>query len=164
MVQLSSEKRARELSSTIQSILDNGSMTVLEAQKLRGRMQFAEGQMFGRLGGLCMRAVTQHAFPFKTKKLESSTISALKRFQIFLEHSKPRVLKLTSDNVWKIFTDACYEPGSAEWICGLGGVLVDPLGHVVEFFSDQLSAEQISMLGASFKKTIIFEAELLALV
>ena len=127
-------------------------------------MQFAEGQMFGRLGKLCMRAVTRHAFPFKTKRLESSTVDALRTFKVFLAYAKPRVLKLTSDQVWKVFTDACYEPNSDNWICGLGGVLVDPNGRVVEFFSIQLTAERMTKLGADTKKTIIFEAELLGLV
>ena len=52
------EKRASELVSTINGILQKGSMTLIEAQKLRGRMQFMDGQLFGRLGKLCMREVT----------------------------------------------------------------------------------------------------------
>ena len=137
---------------------------MLESQKLRGRMQFADGQLFGRLGRLCMRAVTQHAFPFRGKQLEEPTKDALRRFAIFLQFSEPRVLQLTSDNVWKIFTDACYEPQSKTWICGLGGVLVDPFGNIKEYFSVQLTEQQRFDLGANVKKTIIFEAELLALV
>ena len=34
----------------------------------------------------------------------------------------------------------------------------------MEFFSTQLTSEHLLLLGADFKKTIIFEAELLALV
>ena len=50
------EKRTAELTEAIEAILARGTMTVLESQKLRGRMQFADGQLFGRLGRLCMRA------------------------------------------------------------------------------------------------------------
>ena len=158
------EKRTSELSTTIEDILSKGAMTVLESQKLRGRMQFADGQLFGRLGRLCMRAVTHHAFPFKGKWLEQHTKDALRRYCIFLKFAEPRTLQLTSDNVWKIFTDACYEPSSESWACGLGGVLVDPNGCVKEYFSLQLSEQQRNLLGANVKKTIIFEAELLALI
>ena len=158
------EKRTIELSEAIGAILSRGTMTVLESQKLRGRMQFADGQLFGRLGRLCMRAVTQHAFPYRGKQLGDSTKDALRRFAVFLKFSEPRVLQLTSDNVWKIFTDACYEPQSKNWVCGLGGVLVDPLGATKEYFAVQLSKQQQLDLGANVKKTIIFEAELLALV
>ena len=55
-------KRKAELSSTISDLLDKGTMSLNEAQKLRGRMQFMDGQLFGRLGRLCMKAVTDHAF------------------------------------------------------------------------------------------------------
>ena len=55
-------KRKAELLETINAILAKGTMTLTEAQKLRGRMQFMDGQLFGRLGRLCTRAVTDHAF------------------------------------------------------------------------------------------------------
>ena len=100
----------------------------------------------------------------KGSRLEEATRDALRRFTIFLKFSEPRVLQLTSDNVWKIFTDACYESQSKTWACGLGGVLVDPFGNLKEYFSVQLSEQQRLDLGANVKKTIIFEAELLALV
>ena len=67
------------------SKLSRGTMTVLESQKLRGRMQFADGQLFGRMGRLCMRAVTQHAFPFKSKQMSEHTKDAMRRFNVFLK-------------------------------------------------------------------------------
>ena len=48
-------------------------MTLLEAQKLRGRMQFMNGQLFGRLGALCMREVTNHAFLVDGIKFRNKT-------------------------------------------------------------------------------------------
>ena len=60
---------------------------------------------------------------------------------MFLEHSGPRVLELASTTVFHIYTDACYE-----------------------LFAVELSLEQTNLLGALHKKTIIFEAELLAIV
>eukprot|EP00434_Breviolum_minutum_P045067 symbB.v1.2.040330.t1/scaffold7117.1/size26037/2 len=50
------EKRAKELSETIQCFVKSGTMSLLESQRLRGRMQFADGQLFGRIGQLCLRA------------------------------------------------------------------------------------------------------------
>ena len=46
------EKRRAELIETISGILKCGSMTLVEAQKLRGRMQLMDGQLFGRVGRL----------------------------------------------------------------------------------------------------------------
>ncbi|CAL1147099.1 unnamed protein product [Cladocopium goreaui] len=161
---INTEKRITELTSAIEDISRKGRMTVLESQKLRGRMQFADGQVFGRLGKLCMKAITQHAFTGRGDKLEKPTVDALRRFVIFLNHAEPRSLELASDSVWTIYTDACYEPQRTDWVCGLGGVLVNLLGEKVAFFSMELSTEQRRALGAEFKKTIIFEAELLAMV
>ena len=161
---INTEKRIRELSDAIGDIIKKGKMTVLESQKLRGRMQFADGQVLGRLGKLCMKAITNHAFKNRGDKLEKQTVDALRRFTIFLNYAKPRSLELASDSVWTIYTDACYEPHRENWVCGLGGVLVNPLGNKVAFFSVELSAEQRNALGAGSKRTIIFEAELLAMV
>ena len=161
---INTEKRIKELSDTIGDLIGKGRMTVLEAQKLRGRMQFADGQVFGRLGKLCMKAISNHAFKTQTDQLGQTTIDAMRRFVIFLNYAKPRSLELTSDSVWTIYTDACFEPQRENWICGLGGVLVNPLGCKVAFFSVELSMEQRHALGSECKKTIIFEAELLAMV
>ena len=158
------DKRKAEPVETISSILKRGTLNVVESQRLRGRMQFMDGQLFGRLGKLCMRAITDHSFVKKQVKLDRSTRDALERFLVFLEHAKPRQLHANSGEAWFVYTDACYEPKDTSWPCGLGGVLVDPSGKVVSFFSICLQVQHMSSLGADSKKTIIFEAELLALV
>ena len=88
----------------------------------------------------------------------------MERFTIFLEHAGPRRLHITSGESWFIYTYACYEPGEGAWQCGLGGVLVGPTGATLSFFSVCLSKSQRDLLGAKLKRTMIFEAELLALV
>ena len=51
-----------------------------------------DGQIFGRLGRLCMRAITDHAFLKKHLKLDMATRKALHRFFIFLLHAEMRNL------------------------------------------------------------------------
>ena len=48
------EKRALELLDTISSVIQSGRMTKKEALRLRGRMQFASGQIFGRVAKRCL--------------------------------------------------------------------------------------------------------------
>ena len=84
------DKRSEELICTINAILSKGSMTLVEAQRLRGRMQFMDGQLFGRLGKLCMREVTNHSLTPNMTKLCKRTADAMRRFAIFLEHANPR--------------------------------------------------------------------------
>ena len=62
----------------------------------------ADGQVFGRLGRLCMRAVVPHAFPVKGEMLLDQTKDALRSFSMFLEQSGPRVLELASTAVFHI--------------------------------------------------------------
>ena len=135
-----------------------------DSQKLRGRMQFADGQLFGRLGRLRLRAVTEHAYSGKGPKIQTGCIQALQRFKDFLQHSPPRRIQRSSHKTWLVFTDACYEPTSTTWRCGIGGVIVSPDGTPYQAFSLSLSETQIETLGGSKKDTIIFEAELLAVV
>ena len=158
------EKRAKELSETIQCFVKSGTMSLLESQRLRGRMQFADGQLFGRIGQLCLRAVSNHGFSGKGPKIPTDCINALLRFQSFLNDNNPRRVMVSSAETFYIFTDACYEPTSGSWPCGIGGVIYNSYGVPLECFSLCLSREHIISLGGDDKETIIFEAELLALV
>lgn len=97
-------------------------------------------------------------------KLRNDCIQAMKRFRDFLCENNPRRIMNVSSNTWYVYTDACYEPTSTSWKCGIGGVIYDPSGTPVEFFSMCLSDLHIESLGGKTKETIIFEAELLALV
>ena len=55
-------------------------------------------------------------------------------------------------------------PVRVEWQCGLGGIIYNSNGAAVQAFSCCLFPDQIAALGGLVKKTIIFEAELLALI
>ena len=50
----------------VEGYLEAGSISKSKAQRLRGRLGFAEGQVFGRKGGLARKRLTQHvhALPF----------------------------------------------------------------------------------------------------
>ena len=49
------EKRQLELCQLIDSILASRTLSSADALKLRGRLQFADGQLFGRIGKLCFK-------------------------------------------------------------------------------------------------------------
>ena len=63
-----------------------------------------------------------------------------------------------------LFTDASFNPEDALWPCGLGGVLCDETGTQVAAISISLTKHDLEVLGYPAKSTVIFEAELLALV
>eukprot|EP00438_Fugacium_kawagutii_P022858 Skav220542 [mRNA] locus=scaffold1683:146141:148012:- [translate_table: standard] len=120
------KRRVEELVSTITGLLDRGKMTQHEAMSLRGRMQFAKAQIWGRA---------------------------------------PRTISHNWQLPWFIFTDASFQPDNVDTPCGLGGVLIDPCGRQVSAFSFVLDFKpHLEALGFPREKTVIFEAELLALI
>ena len=81
-----------------------------------------------------------------------------------MENPGSLVISLASSSNSFVLTDACFEPENESWKCGLGGILVDMMGRAAQYFSLCLSDEQIGDLGGSSKKTIIFEAEMVAVI
>ena len=158
------ESRITEVCAIIRTIVESGELSYKDAIRLRGRMQFADGQLFGRLGKLCLKSITEHSLNNSCKKVSSRCRSLLTMFCNMMESGKPRIISLASSSNWFIFTDACFEPDHPSWRCGLGGILVNMHGHAVQYYSLCLSDEQISSLGGAGKKTIIFEAEMIAVI
>ena len=54
------------------------------ALKLRGRLQFADGQLLGRVGRLCLKAVTKHAYGNTGAQLSGQCRAVLVRFSDIL--------------------------------------------------------------------------------
>ena len=158
------ERRIDELRNSLTSVLQSGFLTHKESLKLKGRLQFADGQLFGRLGKLCLKEVSNHAFCGASDKISSRCAQLLNVFREQLQVGPPREISKSTSNTWFLFTDACYEPSEASWPCGLGGVLVDNVGRSRAYFSHCLNKSHMVDLGADKKKTIIFEAELLAVI
>ena len=129
-----------------------------EAQRLRGRLQFATGQIFGRTSKLCLKALDDHV-RCGAQQLSSDSLRALSLFRQTLTQGFPRSIGRPAGQTLVLFTDAAYEITPAGPSCGLGAVL-----YTLAFFSHRLSPQHVERLGGSDKKTIIFEAELLAYV
>eukprot|EP00435_Cladocopium_sp_Y103_P070982 s116_g36.t1 len=79
-----SQKRVDELVSVIDQVLQTKLMTTHEAQVMRGRMQFAKAEIFGRAARLCLGAVTSHACSDPVPKVQDRTLSALNCFKASL--------------------------------------------------------------------------------
>lgn len=135
-------QRIAELTETISQILDSRKLTPQDALSLRGRMQFAHSQLWGRSAKLCLNAVTTHAYSEHGNNVCEKLAHFLEVFRDRLKTSKPRVATPAWDSPMFVFTDASFSPDDKRWPCGLGGVL----------------------LGFPGKSTVIFEAEMLALL
>ena len=84
--------RKLEISSLMSSVIEGGRLPRADALRLRGRLQFASGQHFGRLAKKALSIVTGHAYSSKNATLDVETISALKLFLSCLESQRPRAV------------------------------------------------------------------------
>ena len=155
------DKRILEVCDELEKTIRCAQIKGSEARKLHGRMVFADAQLFGRTGKRCMRVISQCSERL-VSKLDEGDLFFLKLFCDSLKSGPPRELRCQSVDQVLIFSDACYERDAREWKCGIGGVMHDPISNSWEFFSVEISDEQLMMLGESSKSQMIFEAETLA--
>ncbi|CAE7241857.1 unnamed protein product [Symbiodinium sp. CCMP2592] len=157
------EKRVLEVSATLRRAADDPALTQKDLSRIRGRMVFAGGQLFGRAGRLCVAALAGESCSTKAN-LSNDAKQAMLQFADLLEANWPRVLKDVSVDPVYVFTDASYSETSGGTFCGFGGVCFDHEGRPLGFFSEELSSFQKRLLGEGRSKTIIFEAELATIV
>ena len=140
-------KRISELSDTISSALKQGRLSSHEALVLRGRMQFARAQIWGRAPKLCLAANTAHAYGENDGSLSSHAKACLSAFLDSLVAARPREITAHWDLPSLLFTDASFNPDDSKWPCGLGGVLCDSTGKQLAALSISLTLEDFVFSG-----------------
>ena len=156
--------RRAEIAALITEVLQSGKMTRIMALRLRGRLQFASANIFGRVPKAALAMVTHHAYHSKSNAVDEATRLALGLHLSMLLQGRPREIKAAEQSCWFLQTDASYEPNEVEGTSGIGAVLFDPNGQPVAFFSAEVDGEVLrAMNPGGSKKNIIFECEFLAL-
>ena len=150
--------RVNEIASTIDKILADQMPSAAEMRSLRGRLVFAEAQIFGRLSGIHLRRLSKWEHVTGRSKLDDETRSSLCFIRDRVLTPDPRQILSEQGKVYHIYTDASYENGRA----GLGGVLYNSEGSMLSFFSCELNEALTAQLNPEGKKTIIYEMETLA--
>ena len=84
------EARKKELGEFIDKVVPTKKLSSVDALKLRGRMQFTAGQLFGRVAKTCLARVTNHAYRSSTSEASDALISSLILFKKFLLAQKPQ--------------------------------------------------------------------------
>lgn len=140
------DSRIEEVSAEIRRVLDAGSISQLEAHKLRGRMRFAESQIFGRTGKRCIGCLRDFSCR-RRSRITTSDALFLKLFASLLKSDVPREISIQHESSVVMITDACYDRESIDLVCGLGGVLVDNVQNLKLYFSCRFSEQQRVFLG-----------------
>ena len=112
------DSRKSDIAAYIDEVVRTGSLNKLDALKLRGRMQFASGQIFGRLAKKVLAVITGHAYGSSSPKLSSEVISSLVLYRNLLKVEVPRELELADQPFFSLMLRLSQTITSGELVWG----------------------------------------------
>lgn len=154
------EERVKELCESLDSILESKVLRRSEGERLRGRLQFASGQLFGRSARNTLRLLSKH-IAGNRQTISDDTANALSSLKQQLHLNVPR--KITgpmSDHV-HIYVDASFD---IDGYTGIGGVAYTSTGALIGFFSEQIPKSFLLAAMSTHQQTMIQELEMLSLL
>ena len=152
--------RVTELCEEIDSVLALGSLRKADGERLRGRLQFASGQLFGRSARNRLRTLSKHISSGRAALCDDTKL-ALCELRTQISHNIPRAISGKMADHVHVYVDASYDP---EGYSGVGGVFYDSSGQSCFFFSERVSAEFLLSVKKTGQKNMIQELEMLALL
>ena len=91
------QKRINKLKATMEQAISAKKLSPKCALVLRGRMQFAKSQIWGRSAKLCLAAITAHAYSGCGESLSDHAIACLQAFVSSLVAARPREITAAWD-------------------------------------------------------------------
>ena len=135
-------------------------MSLKEAEKLRGRLQWFETFAGGRVAQQALRSLSRMASTGrKSETLTASELSTIRFLRERVICAPPTRISATSLQTWLVFTDGACE-GEDMKTGSLGAVLISPCGVALEFISERVPDQWMQKF-LSLSKHPIFELELL---
>ena len=154
------EERVRELCEQLDYVLRARRLNKMDGEKLRGRLQFANGQLFGRSARNNLRILSKHIASGR-QSLCDETASALSCLHDqLLKNPSRKILGSMSDYV-HVYVDASFD---LDGYSGIGGVMYSSDGTVLDFFSEQITKAFILAAMGPDQQTMIQELEMMALL
>ena len=157
------EKRKTDVCGQVAEALDKKVLTQHAAASLKGRLGFAEGQLFGRGVKRLINELGKHALhPPKKNELQESTLRALQDVSERIEEAPPRLVDCHTDETCLMFTDAYFYSEAKEG--GIGGVLINKSGCITSWFGQKVSSTFCSSFMAEDQEQAIGELESFAVL
>ena len=141
--------RVEELKQALEALLLDRRAPAKLQERLRGRMLYAGGQLFGRLAKLCVQALRSCEAAGGLVSEEAAQELCPKSLPSLCIFS---LMRRTIEGL----------PGSQR--CGMGGILFDSSSRPLKYFSLELTRTQRESLGEGHASSSIFEAELCAAI
>jgi len=155
-------ERVQDDRATLARILASGRSSPTEARKLRGRLQYACSQTFGRSGAFAARLLRDLASGSGgERRLNQDEMIAIRWWHDYLEVAKPRRVHLSpSRPPVLLLTD-----GAVEDFSSIGEVIIDPGSGLIEFFGERVPAAVEQSWGRGCgRDQVIGQAEIAPLV
>ena len=154
------QSRADEFISSISEILKAGYLSKPDGEKLRGRLQFASNQLFGRSRFRnCLQELKIH-LSRNLRVLSPGLESAMKLMVYLLCCNAPRTVGAGHTNWFHLYVDASFEPTGSS---GIDGLLLEPLGTCIGCFSEIVNTDLLEAIMRPDQETPIMELEALAI-
>lgn len=134
-------ERREELLAKINNILSQGSLSPKEAESFKGRIQWFESYLFGRIANLSIHRIGKRAHLRGAKvkhKLDEELRSSLPFLRDRVQTGSPLLLTANTENAILIFSDGAF--GSETLKGSAGGVLLSHEGVRSRFFSENIPA------------------------
>lgn len=154
-----SEARRLELISLIDGLLERGHFGKGELATLRGRLLFAENQIFGKGCTIYVRILSRYVESYVCGAVDKELSFVLSMLRDRISLQKPRSVCERIIPVVRVCSDACFELNGK---AGIGGVVVDQCGSCIAHFGYWLTAEEIDAININDTSAIIAELETLA--
>ena len=154
------DDRVEEPCEILDQTIPSGRLKRFEGERLRGRLQFACGQLFGRTARNHIRILSAH-IRSNRQALHEDTIHALTCIRSQIKMNIPRrIVGSLTDHV-HIYVDASFEESGSS---GVGRALYNCHGVLMSFFSEPLEFSFIEKVKREHQKNVIQETEMLALL
>ncbi len=154
-------ERVEELVQDIANILLAGALPKAEGEKLRGRLQFASAQVFGRKLKRLLKVLSNHVTTGRRSMSDLTTKGCLEQISTILALNIPRQVVASQADIFHIYVDASFNEAD---FSGIGGLIIDMQGDHLSFFSARVEKEIIDAVVSKGQRTIIQELEMLAVL
>ena len=148
------------LMQSLDEALKSGVLSRKDTERLRGRLQFASSQIFGRMMRWRVKVLSKH-LANGVSRMTQQTLDALEGIKGHLSKNIPRRITGNKARIFHIYVDASFDLD--KW-SGIGGMLVDEYGHVLRFFSEKVHPHLLNRILAKGQKTVIQELEMAAVL
>ena len=153
-------ERVEELVAEIDEAMKSNLLPRKDGEKLRGRLQFASSQMFGRRFRRLLKVLSNHVTAGR-QTLSDRTRDCLSEIRGLLLKNAPRKVESLQAEVVHIYVDASFD---RDKYSGLGGMVVDMSKKTLFFFSESVDNDTLDEIMSKGQKTVIQELEMMAVL